>query len=138
MVDRIEKFGDSKYRVEEAPGSRDEEERQKGKRDEEKKRKQKEQKSKFAEGVKWSKILPTSSGRTTNPLLAGRAAVKMSPGDTPSLDESEEKSMSVRILKRWKLLDAVGNLRVGILLSYFLAISAIIVSLILLIRITLS
>ncbi|OGP13666.1 MAG: hypothetical protein A3I75_05435 [Deltaproteobacteria bacterium RIFCSPLOWO2_02_FULL_50_16] len=146
MVDPVEKFGNSRYRVDGTGESHDEEQRRRQEREEEEKKK-KQQKSKFDKNGDPSHLLPSSQGRITNPLLGGRAALKMTEDIEKEVDkgnparpeeEAEEESMSIRVLKRWKILDAMGGLRPGILLSYLLALSAIITSLFLMIRIILS
>ncbi len=149
MVDRVEKFDGSQYRVDQTPESHDEEQKRRQQQQEEEKKKKK-QKSQFKKEQQWSKVLPASEERAANPLLAqraqrnfsGHASIKTIEDSEPGIDHDgvlqEEESMSIRVLKRWKILDAVGDLRPGVLLTYLLAISAIITSLILMVRIILS
>ena len=131
MFDNIKKIGSSKYRVNQTPESQDEEKRRRQHQQEEQEKKEK-QKSNFNTDPKWSKITPEGRRRTNNSLLGGRSTVKLPP-DVEA--EILEESKSVRILKQWKILNAMGGLRPGVLLSYIFAITVIVASLGMIIRI---
>jgi hypothetical protein len=132
MVDRIEKFEGSKYRIDQTPESQDEEKRRHQEQQEEQESREK-QKSKFDKDAKLSNAAPAAQGRMGSSVLTGRAILKVSPEVEP-----EEESMSVRVLKQWKILDSVGTIRPGVLISYTMGLTAILVSLVLLVRIIFS